>query len=46
MPIAHALHLMAIHRYRHVSIVDDQGIALGIISFRDVLNYIETHFDR
>ncbi|MEO8611068.1 MAG: CBS domain-containing protein, partial [Chloroflexota bacterium] len=46
VPIAHALHLMAIHRYRHVPIVDDQGIALGIISFRDVVNYIETYFDR
>jgi CBS domain-containing protein len=46
VPIAHALHLMAIHRYRHVPIVDDQNIALGIISFRDVVNYIETHFDR
>jgi 2-oxoglutarate/2-oxoacid ferredoxin oxidoreductase subunit beta len=45
VPIAHALYLMAIHRYRHVPIVDDQGIALGIISFRDVVNYIETHFD-
>jgi CBS domain-containing protein len=46
VPIAHALHLMAIHHYRHVPIVDDQGVALGIISFRDVVNYIETHFDR
>jgi len=46
VPIAHALHLMAIHRYRHVPIVDDKNVALGIISFRDVVNYIETHFDR
>jgi len=45
-PIAHALHLMAIHHYRHVPMVDEQGVALGIISFRDVVNYIETYFDR
>jgi CBS domain-containing protein len=37
---------MAIHRYRHVPIVDDKDVALGIISFRDVVNYIETHFDK
>jgi 2-oxoglutarate/2-oxoacid ferredoxin oxidoreductase subunit beta len=45
VPIAHALHLMAVHRYRHVPMVDDHGVALGIISFRDVVNYIETYFD-
>ncbi len=46
VPIAHALHLMAIHRYRHIPIVDDKDVALGIISFRDVVSYIETHFDQ
>jgi CBS domain-containing protein len=45
-PIAHALHLMAIHHYRHVPIVDEQGAALNIISFRDVVHYIETYFDK
>jgi len=45
MPIAHALHLMSIHRYRHVPNVDDQGRAISIISFRDVVSYIEKYFD-
>jgi 2-oxoglutarate ferredoxin oxidoreductase subunit beta len=44
-PIAHALHLMSVHHYRHVPIVDDKGMAQGIISFRDVVSYIETYFD-
>jgi CBS domain-containing protein len=45
-PIAHALHLMAVHHYRHVPIVDDDGVALGVVSFRDVVRYIETWFDK
>ncbi len=45
MPIANALHLMAVHHYRHVPIVDDEGVAVGIISFRDIVRYIETYFD-
>jgi len=45
-PIAHALHQMAIHRYRHVPIVNDEGVALGVVSFRDVVRYIERWFDR
>ncbi len=46
VPIAHALHLMSIHRYRHVPIVDEHGRAISIISFRDVVSYIEKYFDR
>jgi 2-oxoglutarate ferredoxin oxidoreductase subunit beta len=45
-PIAHALHLMAVHHYRHVPVVNDEGVALGVVSFRDVVRYIETWFDR
>jgi 2-oxoglutarate ferredoxin oxidoreductase subunit beta len=45
-PIAHALHLMSLHHYRHVPIVNDEGAALDIISFRDVVHYIETYFDK
>ncbi len=46
MPIAHALHLMAVHHYRHVPIVDAAGAVVGLIAFRDVVRYIETYFDR
>jgi CBS domain-containing protein len=43
-PIAHALHLMSIHRYRHLPIVDEHGVVVDVISFRDVVYYLETHF--
>jgi len=46
VPIAHALHLMTINHYRHVPIVDEQGHAVSIISFRDVVSYIEQYFDQ
>jgi 2-oxoglutarate/2-oxoacid ferredoxin oxidoreductase subunit beta len=45
-PIAHALNMMAVHHYRHVPIVDEKGIALNTISFRDVVHYIEAYFDK
>jgi 2-oxoglutarate ferredoxin oxidoreductase subunit beta len=42
--IAYALHLMSIHRFRHLPIVDDQGRPQGVISFRSVVHYIEKNF--
>jgi 2-oxoglutarate ferredoxin oxidoreductase subunit beta len=45
-PIAHALHLMALHRFRHVPIVDDEGHPRGIISLRDILDFVKQHFGK
>jgi 2-oxoglutarate ferredoxin oxidoreductase subunit beta len=42
--IAHALHLMSIHRFRHVMIVDDEGRPTGALSFKAVVRYIEESF--
>ena len=42
--IAHALHLMSIHHFRHVMIVDDEGKPTGVLSFRAVVRYIEESF--
>ncbi|HXV42428.1 MAG TPA: CBS domain-containing protein [Anaerolineae bacterium] len=42
--IAHALHLMSIHRFRHVMIVDDEGKPTGVLSFRAVVRYLEESF--
>jgi 2-oxoglutarate ferredoxin oxidoreductase subunit beta len=42
--IAHALHLMSIHKFRHVMIVDDAGKPTGVLSFRAVVRYIEESF--
>lgn len=44
-PIAQALHLMHVHQYRHVPIVNESGQVMGIISFRDVVHYIQQFFD-
>ena len=42
--IAYALHLMSIHQFRHIPIVDDEGRPEGVISFRSVVRYIEENF--
>lgn len=39
-PIAHALHLMALHGFRHIPIVDDDGKPHGITSFRGMVQFI------
>ena len=40
----HALHIMSIHGFRHVPLVDDDEHPVGIISFRDIVHFIERHF--
>jgi 2-oxoglutarate/2-oxoacid ferredoxin oxidoreductase subunit beta len=40
-PIAQALHLMSIHGFRHLPLVDNQGHPTGIISFRDVVGFMK-----
>ena len=42
--IAYALHLMSIHKFRHIPLVDDEGRPQGVVSFRSVVHYLETHF--
>lgn len=43
-PIANALHLMSIHHFRHIPIVDDAGKPEGVVSSRSVVHYIEENF--
>jgi len=40
LPIAHALHLMAVHGFRHLPLVDDAQRPIGVISFRDVVHFL------
>ena len=40
-PIAYALHLMDLHGYRHIPIVDDDDRPLGIVSFRVALKFVD-----
>ena len=39
--IAYALHFMALHTFRHVLIVDDDGKPEGVLSFRAVVRYLK-----
>ena len=43
-PINRALHLMAIHGFRHVPIVNDDDCPVGIVSLRDIIRFMEEHF--
>ena len=39
-PIAQALHLMSLNGFRHLPLVDEENRPTGIISFRDVVEYL------
>ena len=39
-PIAQAVHLMSVHEFRHVPLVDEENRPSGIISFRDVAHHL------
>jgi 2-oxoglutarate ferredoxin oxidoreductase subunit beta len=45
MPIAHAIHLMSEHGFRHLPLVDDNYEPVGLISFRDVVRYLKINFE-
>ena len=38
--LAHALNLMSLGGFRHLPVIDDQGVALGVVSVRDVIDKI------
>ncbi len=42
-PLARALHLMMVGGYRHLPLVDENGRPDGIVSSRDIINFIEFH---
>ncbi len=44
--VSHALHLMGLHGFRHVPLVDEAERPVGIISFRDIVRFIEESFAR
>lgn len=43
-PIANALHMMALHHYRHIPIVDEENRPVGLMSFTDVVKFIKKYF--
>ena len=42
--IQNALHLMSIHGFRHVPLVDEDEKPVGFVSFRDIVRFIEKNF--
>jgi 2-oxoglutarate/2-oxoacid ferredoxin oxidoreductase subunit beta len=42
--IAHGLNLMALYGFRHLPLVDAENRPVGVVSFRDVVSYIERWF--
>jgi CBS domain-containing protein len=38
--VAYALQKMSVGRFRHVPLVDDQGIPVGMITTRDLVDFI------
>jgi CBS domain-containing protein len=45
-PIVHALHDMQVEGYRHVPIVDDEDRPVSVVSIKDVVRYILSHFPK
>lgn len=43
-PISRALHMMGLHGFRHVPIVDDDARPVGFISLRDIVGLMEESF--
>ena len=39
-PVAYALNKMAVGRFRHVPLVDGRGVPVGMVSVRDVIDFI------
>ncbi len=44
-PISHALHLMAVHGFRHIPLVDDDGRPVGVVSLRDIIDFMSRGVD-
>lgn len=38
--VAHALHMMSIGGYRHLPVVEDDGMIVGLISVKDLVDYV------
>jgi CBS domain-containing protein len=45
-PIAFALQRMSVGGYRHIPLVDGRGHPVGILSVRDVVDFLVEHFPR
>ncbi len=44
-PISHALHLMSVHGFRHVPLVDEDTRPVGVVSLRDIIRFMSKSVD-
>jgi CBS domain-containing protein len=44
--VAFALNKMLIEGFRHIPLVDDQGHSIGVVSMRDLIEYLSGFFNR
>ena len=44
--VAYALHVMALEGFRHIPTVDDKGRPTGVVSMRDLMQYLTEFFSR
>ncbi|MDE2890233.1 MAG: CBS domain-containing protein [Gemmatimonadota bacterium] len=44
-PIGYALHLMDLHGYRHIPVVDPGGRVVKVVSFRAALEFFTQLYD-
>jgi CBS domain-containing protein len=42
--VAFALNKMSVDGYRHIPIVDDEGKAIGVLSIKDIVNFVVEFF--
>jgi CBS domain-containing protein len=42
--VAFALNKMSVDGYRHIPIVDDEGKAVGVLSIKDIVNFVVDFF--
>ena len=43
-PMAYALNVMSLGGFRHIPLVDEQDKPVGVVSVRDIVNYLVDHF--
>jgi CBS domain-containing protein len=39
-PLAHATHLMVVSDLRYLPLIDDDGVPIGVISSRNLIDYV------
>jgi CBS domain-containing protein len=44
--VAFALNRMLVQGFRHIPLIDEQGHPIGVVSMRDLIEYLSDFFDK